>query len=140
MTHTCSECGRSWPDDKLNNYQNHIYGSHNLDTANYLERYKRIRREIPAKYRDVYDDLTGKGKSPKAVQAAICYIESEVTQSVAADAFGVTAFAVRTHTRELVRRGVVSLEYVRENSPREGRGQFNGMDGKHAGGEVRNGV
>jgi len=36
-------------------------GNEKLDTESYIERYQRVRKEIPQKYRDAYEDITGQG-------------------------------------------------------------------------------
>jgi len=111
-----------------------------LVTEDAIERYRRIREEIPDKYRDAYEKITGQGKSPTGFQAAVCYIESEESQAAAADAFDVSDLTIRKLTRDIIREGVVSLEYVQENSPHGGSKVFNGKDGMCAGTEVKHGI
>jgi len=112
-----------------------------IDTESHIERYKRIREEIPDKYRDAYEEITGQGKPPRGFQAAVCYIESDVSQYTVEEAFDVTPVTIRDHTRRLINRGVVSLEYVQTNSPRAGtKGQFNGDGEMCAGEEIKNGL
>jgi hypothetical protein len=100
----------------------------------YMKRYQKVKEEIPKKYYDIYDELTGAGKSLLSVQAAICYIEAEITQKVAAEAFHVSEVTVRDITREMIDRGAVSLDYVRENCVKKGNGQF----GEYTNGEIKN--
>jgi transposase-like protein len=138
---TCPECGREYEESQRDSAINHKYNAHNLDTDSYIERYRRIRTEIPEKYHGAYEEITGEGKSPTVFQAAVCYIESGVSQNKASEIFGPTPVAIRQMVRRLIREGVVSLEYVQENSPRSGtNGTFNGVDGECAGQEVKNGI
>jgi hypothetical protein len=96
----------------------HTRGERNekLQTETYIERYKRIKTEIPERYHDIYESLTGSGRSPSVFQATVCYIESEVSQSGAADIFDCTEVAIRDMVRDIIDAGVVTIEEVRENN------------------------
>jgi len=87
-----------------------------LDTESYIERYKRIKEQIPEKYKGAFEELTGQGKSPNVFQGAILYIESEKTLKEAANLEDTCEESIRTLTNDLIDRGVVSLEYVRRNN------------------------
>lgn len=53
-----------------------------------------IPSDLDEKYHDIYDSMTGLGRSPKVVLACIEYIETEKTQAEAADEYGVSSVAV----------------------------------------------
>ena len=111
----CEECGKTWPAEKRVQYHNHRYRTHCLDTESYIERYKRIKTEIPERYRDAYENITGAGCAPKTVQAAVCYIESFATLEDAAEAFDRTPVSIRQMVYRLIDEDAVTLEYVRSN-------------------------
>jgi hypothetical protein len=95
-----------------------------IDTESYFERYQRIRNEIPTEYHDIYNELTGSGRSPVCVQAAICYVESSATMKQVRDAFDVTNPPIRQITNKMIDRGVITLEEVRENCADNGLQTF----------------
>jgi Fe-S cluster assembly scaffold protein SufB len=136
----CPECGKAFDESQLSSIWQHKYNRHGLDTENYIERYRRVRQEIPEKYRGTYETVTGEGKSPAGFQAAVAYIESEVSQATIKEAFDVSEVTIREHVRRIIREGVVSLEYVQANSPHDGSKVFNGKDGMCAGQEVKHGI
>ena len=137
---TCPECGKEYRENQVGSIYKHKYQRHELDTESYINRYRRIRDEIPQKYHDAYEEITGRGKSPRGFQAAVAYIESEVSQDTIAEAFDITPVTIRNTVRDIIREGTVSLEYVQENSPDGGSKVFNGKDGQCAGQEVKHGV
>jgi len=122
---TC-ECGWTWDDDQEQSYLNHKSMAHRgqIDTESYFERYQRIRNEIPTEYHDIYNELTGSGRSPVCVQAAICYVESSATMKQVRDAFDVTNPPIRQITNKMIDRGVITLEEVRENCADNGLQTF----------------
>ena len=87
-----------------------------LDTESYIERYKRIKEQIPERYREAFEELTGEGKSPNVFQGAILYIESEKTIIEAAELESTNETSIREMVNRLINRDVVSLEYVRRNN------------------------
>jgi DNA-binding XRE family transcriptional regulator len=135
---TCPECGRTFDTFQgLRVHQgetDHDRGrNERLNTESYFERYRRIREEIPNRYRDAYDDATGSGQSPRAFQAGVAYIESEATMETVADAFDTSEVTIRNHVNRLVDRGVVTIAEVRENNRQDGTqkfGEVRGQDGR----------
>jgi hypothetical protein len=81
-------------------------------------------REIPDKYHEALWEITGAGSPPKAVQAAVAYIEGEAVQDDCAEAFDVDPVTIRKNVERIIDMGVVDLEYVQENCKRPGLGQF----------------
>jgi len=126
MTWNCPECGKEFEEGRRWAIYQHKYETHNLESGEeYIERYQRIKSEIPEKYRSIYEQLTGHGKrAPHSIQAAVYYIEFEINQETAAETFGVSIQTVRNAVEDLVDRGVISLEYVQENCVKDGYGQF----------------
>lgn len=133
---TCCFCGDEFGSPM--SLSSHLSKEHNEDYSKlnngkcYIKRYRKVKREIPEKYHDAFEEMTGSGRSLLSVQAAVCYIESSVTQDMAADIFAVSDVTVRQVTRDLVDRGIVSLDYIQENCIRDGNGQF----GRRTDGEV----
>jgi len=135
----CPVCGRdfnTYRGMRVHQYaEGHDRGrSEHLRTDSYIERYKRIREEIPEKYRDAYEEITGQGKSPRGFQAAVCYIESEADIETVEDAFDVCEVPIRENTHRLIDRGVVTLAEVRENNHQNGYQKFgeNRVNGESA--------
>lgn len=108
----CDECGAEYEEGTWKACK-HKYNGHNLDNgAEYIKRYKQAKSEIPKRYEDAFDQLTGSGRGIDTVQAAICYVESGCTQQIAADIFGVTGVSVRNRARDLVEMGVVDVDEI----------------------------
>jgi len=133
---TCPECGRAYDEDQQSSASIHRNNAHSLDTESYIQRYRRAKTDIPEKYHEVYEELTGSGTPVRVVQAAVCYIESGESQSETAEEWDVSIPPLRRVVNEAIRAGAVSLDYVRENSPSSGKNQFHGEDGQCGGMEV----
>jgi len=58
------------------------------------------------------------------VQAAICYIETELTLNDTADLFDKTGMSIRPVVNQIIDHGVVTLEYIRENNVDNGLQMF----------------
>ena len=112
----CPECGTEFNQDRKSAINQHKYQRHNLDTESYIERYKRIKTEIPERYSEAYESITGSGRAPKTVQAAVCYIESDTTLDKAAEIFDKSSVTISKMVKELIEHDAVTLEYVRENN------------------------
>jgi len=126
MTWVCDKCGCEYDDDRTWAISQHKYSRHNLDTGEeYIERYKRVKSEIPEQYHEAYKKLTGYGKhAPTSIQAAVCYIESGATQEIVADTFDITERTIRKTVESLIDEGAVELKYVQKNCKKTGKGEF----------------
>ncbi len=120
---TCPKCG--FEPDNYGAFCVHKYQRHEIDSGDkYIERYRRIKKEIPDKYNAAYEALTASGKGPKTVQAAVAYIEGGGTQDDVSKAFDTSVVAIRNMVWELIDRKAVTLEEVRENNFQNGFQQF----------------
>jgi len=93
-------------------------------TESHLELVKKYKEDIPERYEEAFWELTGSGMKPSALRAAIMYIENEVSQYEAAEEYDVTDVAVRDNLEKLIDTDYVTLEEVRANSVRTGKGVF----------------
>ena len=110
--HVCPNCKKEFNDGR--GVHRHIEFCDGVDRAPYIERYKSIRENIPEKYHEVYDDLSGSGHTPRSIFAAICYIEWNETLEETSEICDTSIPTIRDKVEKLVDTGVVDLEDVRE--------------------------
>lgn len=120
----CPICGRVCYQDR-NDFAWHARIEHaRKEGEAYLEYYRRVSEIIPEKYRDVYETVTGEGKGPTGMLAAVCYIESKADMGIISEAFGTSNVTIKNRVKRCLNEGVVTLSEVRKNNYQNGYQKF----------------
>jgi len=129
----CDKCDKEILKTRQGCINSHLKSVHWSDTESHIEQYKRVREQIPKKYVEAFESLSGEGRAIKSIQAAIEYIETSKSQYAVADEYDTTDVTVRETVDRLIETGFVALEKVKDSSVRRGEGEF----GSYTNGECR---